>query len=320
MKIKFEKLVTTSGKVYVDFGDGFQEYDVATVKDNGIQVPKTCTDYSKIQIKGSSAVLKNLDIISKIQLSNSTEEIYKSIEYHKFYKHNITNADYIYAVGAPDRNSIYSTDLEYTFLNDESDGITDVDDNNVFTINTALYPEGYDKRIYVNTEDRQGQNPYTGEPYDTEPYLFICKRPNPNARMVEYRKLTKLDFEGNFEYGEVLTEHFSSSFMSVIRFQRVHYYKETIDETDDGPGIILNYEYLVKKLPTPNGEKILFSINDENKVYTLQKDSILYIIPEAYSDILRFYHWDTDVNGEPTHPGQSTSVYFSSGNTVYTNR
>ena len=70
MKIKFEKLVTTSGKVYVDFGDGFQEYDVATVKDNGIQVPETCADYSKIQIKGSSAVLKNLDIISNVKVSD----------------------------------------------------------------------------------------------------------------------------------------------------------------------------------------------------------------------------------------------------------
>ena len=46
MKIKFEKLLTTDGKVYVDFGDGYQSYNVAEV-----EIPASCEDYSNILIK-----------------------------------------------------------------------------------------------------------------------------------------------------------------------------------------------------------------------------------------------------------------------------
>lgn len=70
MKIKFEKLSTANGKVYVNFGSGFEEYEISKVKDSGITIPENCTDYSSIQIKGSSVILNNLDVISSIKASD----------------------------------------------------------------------------------------------------------------------------------------------------------------------------------------------------------------------------------------------------------
>ena len=70
MKIKFEKLSTVNGKVYVNFGNGFKEYQISEVKDSGITIPEDCTDYSLIQIKGSSVILNNLDVISSIKTSD----------------------------------------------------------------------------------------------------------------------------------------------------------------------------------------------------------------------------------------------------------
>lgn len=74
MKIKFEKLQTAEGKIYIDFGDEkFQSYNVVDVKDSGIEIPDNFTDYSKIRVKGSSTLLKNLDVIKKIELNNNFE-------------------------------------------------------------------------------------------------------------------------------------------------------------------------------------------------------------------------------------------------------
>lgn len=70
MRIKFEKLTTINGKVYVNFGNGFKEYEISEVKDSGITIPEDCTDYSLIQIKGSSVILNNLDVISNIKTSD----------------------------------------------------------------------------------------------------------------------------------------------------------------------------------------------------------------------------------------------------------
>jgi hypothetical protein len=80
MKIKFGKLLTNSGTIEVNFGDGvFHSYDVESVKEDGIQIPDSCTDYSLIQIKGNSTILSNLDVVTGIKTSrdNSTEIRFK---------------------------------------------------------------------------------------------------------------------------------------------------------------------------------------------------------------------------------------------------
>lgn len=68
MRIVFEKLQTSSENVYVDFGDGtWQPYPVNEARTNGINIPTSCKDYSKIKIKGSAEIFPNMDVITGIK-------------------------------------------------------------------------------------------------------------------------------------------------------------------------------------------------------------------------------------------------------------
>ena len=68
MKIVFEKLQTSSKNVYVDFGNGtWQSYPVNEARTNGIIIPASCKDYSKIKIKGSTEIFPNMDVITGIK-------------------------------------------------------------------------------------------------------------------------------------------------------------------------------------------------------------------------------------------------------------
>ena len=71
MKIKFSALPTSGEKIQVSF-DGantFTEYNVEEVRESGIQLDEN-QDYSLIQIKSSSSLLKNLAVVKKISLSD----------------------------------------------------------------------------------------------------------------------------------------------------------------------------------------------------------------------------------------------------------
>lgn len=111
MKIVFEKLQTSSKNVYVDFGDGvWQSYLVNDAKVNGINIPVTCEDYSRIRIKGNSEIFPNLDVITGI----------KSVEEQEYYSSSLLlNSDYgnIYI----DSNDVFwgnSTELYVYYNND----------------------------------------------------------------------------------------------------------------------------------------------------------------------------------------------------------
>lgn len=71
MKILFDKLKTADGKVSIslDSGNSWIEYDVSDVVANGIQLDNN-QDFDKIQIKGKSKVITNLDVISKIKVDD----------------------------------------------------------------------------------------------------------------------------------------------------------------------------------------------------------------------------------------------------------
>lgn len=77
MKIVFNQLQTSKEKISVDFGDGkgWQEYPVNYARENGIQIPSSCNDYSKIKIKGSSTVFNNMDVIASVQAGTPDEYI-----------------------------------------------------------------------------------------------------------------------------------------------------------------------------------------------------------------------------------------------------
>ena len=74
MKIEFTRLITSNENIYVDFGDGrgWNEYPVSTAKESGVSIPASCTDYSKIKIKGSSTVFSNLDLVSSVTVNTGS--------------------------------------------------------------------------------------------------------------------------------------------------------------------------------------------------------------------------------------------------------
>ena len=117
MKIVFEKLQTSSNNVYVDFGDGtWQAFPVNEAKDNGINIPASCSDYSKIRIKGSTDVFPNLDVITSIK--QTIDPIYKDV-----YITQGDNGDYIMSI---DENadrvfSINNSGLPFTIENRQGD-------------------------------------------------------------------------------------------------------------------------------------------------------------------------------------------------------
>lgn len=71
MRIKFTKLPTTveTIKVSLDGGQSFTDYIIADIREDGISLSDD-QDYEKIQIKGPSNVLKNLDIISSVKVED----------------------------------------------------------------------------------------------------------------------------------------------------------------------------------------------------------------------------------------------------------
>ena len=71
MKIKFSSLPTSGEKIQVSFdgGQSFNDYNVEDVRESGIQLDEN-QDYSLIQVKSSSSLLKNLEVIKKISLSD----------------------------------------------------------------------------------------------------------------------------------------------------------------------------------------------------------------------------------------------------------
>lgn len=75
MRIKFNKLQTRDGKINITFdSDTYTEYNVSDIANSGVDIPDTCTDYSLIKIRGSSKLLSNLDVLSKIRIADTSDK------------------------------------------------------------------------------------------------------------------------------------------------------------------------------------------------------------------------------------------------------
>ena len=70
MRIVFTKLKTSKEFITVDFGDGNgpQKYAVEDARQNGIQIPASCPDFSKIGIQGSTAVFNNAEAVEGVKI------------------------------------------------------------------------------------------------------------------------------------------------------------------------------------------------------------------------------------------------------------
>lgn len=76
MKIQFNALETLTGKVSVslDNGENYTEYNVADVKDTGIELDDS-QDFSKIIVKGSATTLSNLNVLKSIDIEGLKKDI-----------------------------------------------------------------------------------------------------------------------------------------------------------------------------------------------------------------------------------------------------
>lgn len=76
MKIQFNVLETSTGKISVslDNGENYTEYNVADVKDTGIELDDS-QDFSKIIIKGESTTLSNLNVLKNIDIEGLKKDI-----------------------------------------------------------------------------------------------------------------------------------------------------------------------------------------------------------------------------------------------------
>lgn len=76
MKIQFNALETLTGKVSVslDNGETYTEYNVADVKDTGIELDDS-QDISKIIIKGDVTTLSNLSISKSVDIEGLKKDV-----------------------------------------------------------------------------------------------------------------------------------------------------------------------------------------------------------------------------------------------------
>lgn len=76
MKIQFNTLETRTGKISVslDNGENYTEYNVADVKDTGIELDDS-QDFSKIIIKGDATTLSNLNVLKSIDIEGLKKDI-----------------------------------------------------------------------------------------------------------------------------------------------------------------------------------------------------------------------------------------------------
>lgn len=77
MKIVFNKLQTSKETIQVSFNGGatWNSYVVSEIINDGIPLDEN-QEYGKIQIKGSSTVLKNLDVVKSIEIPESNNEMF----------------------------------------------------------------------------------------------------------------------------------------------------------------------------------------------------------------------------------------------------
>jgi len=120
MKIKFNKLDILGDYIFVDFGNGagWQSYSINSARDNGIEIPSNVSDYSKIQIKGTSSTFKNLDVITSFM---------SGIQ-----------------VGVPEENAIRaSVSMHYVGCGERDYPVLDVDGEIADDVKNRLYINGY---------------------------------------------------------------------------------------------------------------------------------------------------------------------------------
>lgn len=179
MKISFNKLPDDEGtvKVSLDGGNTFIDHQINTVRKNGIPLADS-QDYSKILIKGSANVLRNLDILSSVKVDGATQgtgTTYKAWTYEH-------NSQVIYTKNGSDVAYIKTSDNTV----EEFDTVSEHTEDNGLERVRIMHTKGYwyrtpDQDFTVN-EQTVGI-PYTYEKpvYGLGTVTYKCYAWDPNS-------------------------------------------------------------------------------------------------------------------------------------------
>ena len=67
-------------KIYLDFGNGYEEFNLSEFKDTGIETPEDCIDFSKIHFKADSSLIKNSTLYNSLYIADECIDLEPNFE------------------------------------------------------------------------------------------------------------------------------------------------------------------------------------------------------------------------------------------------
>ena len=210
MKLLFTKLPETSGLIEVSFngGESYISYEIDAIRDNGIHLDDN-QDYSKIQIKGKSGILKNLDIVKNIDIKKENVfQIYKTVKTPIF--EDVENAEPAF--------------LCYVNDSDGDDVITDNDDTKTTIAHRVVYLEaGTTDKFYVSKDAKME---------DIQPLVLVSsiedlKPVEGNLyKLLDNNIIVEWDFENNKPYDDYVNKRIRYPEGDLLNGRRIVGYSE----------------------------------------------------------------------------------------------
>lgn len=81
MKILLNNLPNVEDcKIYVDFGKGYEEFNLSEVKNMGIEIPEDCIDTSKIRFKADSSLIKDFALYNSLHIMDECIDLEPNFE------------------------------------------------------------------------------------------------------------------------------------------------------------------------------------------------------------------------------------------------
>jgi hypothetical protein len=81
MKIILNNLPSVEDcKIYVDFGKGYEEFNLSEVKNTGIKIPEDCIDISKIRFKSDSSLIKSSALYDSLYIADECIDLEPNFE------------------------------------------------------------------------------------------------------------------------------------------------------------------------------------------------------------------------------------------------
>lgn len=235
MKLLFTKLPETSGLIEVSFngGESYTPYEIDAIRDNGIHLDDD-QDYSKIQIKGKSGILKNLDIVKNIDIKKENVfQIYKTVKVP------------IFEDGENDEPAF----LCYVNDSDGDDVITDNDDTKTTYAHRVVYLEaGTTDKFYI---------PKDAKLEDIQPLVLASSiddlKPVEGYRLLDNDTIVEWDFNNNMPFDDYINKRIrypegDLSIKKIVGYSEENQLVDTITEIIPSDVLEITYKDIGKQI------------------------------------------------------------------------